>query len=65
MLLPSPLMKRLAMILLLSLAILYNAGRSTAQATTDPVEGVHLNIHIDCLLLFEGESIYAFNFRTF
>jgi hypothetical protein len=36
----SPPMKRLEMILLLSLAILCNAGKATAQAATDPVEGV-------------------------
>jgi hypothetical protein len=42
----SSLMKRLAMILLLiSLAVFFNAEKATAQATTDPVEGVHLQIH--------------------
>jgi Leucine-rich repeat (LRR) protein len=39
----SPLTTGLGVLLILSLAILYNAGKATAQATTDPVEVTALN----------------------
>ncbi|XP_078175809.1 putative LRR receptor-like serine/threonine-protein kinase At1g56130 [Carex rostrata] len=39
----TPLRKGLGIILILSLAILYNAGKASAQATTDPIEVTALN----------------------